>query len=409
MSTRTPSDSGQDQPTSGAAGRAGLATAAVFLVALCLRPPITAVGPLLPQIGEHYALSESAQGVLGAIPLLAFGAVSPFVHRLARRRGLETTILAALILLAAAIAVRSWTGVWGLWIGTFFIGAGIAIGNVLVPVVVRRDFPKNIAQATGGYSACITMAAAVASAIAVPIAAASDWQASLGIWGAFVLLIAALWAPRLRRRNTAVTEQQQQETGSIWREPTAWWVTAFMGLQSTLFYTLITWLPTIEISHGTSAQTAGIRLFVLHGLGLISGLTIPIVLRKTADERLGMVVASVPMALAVTGLLLWPAMMLVWVVLAGIGQGASLVAALTLVSLRGRTQQEAAKLSGMAQSVGYLLAMLGPIGAGYLADITGSWQPSLALCLVLACIQIPVALRAGVDRRSAPLPDSNRR
>jgi len=156
--------------------RAAIVTATVFLVALCLRPALTAVGPVLPQIGVDEGLGEGALGVLGALPLVAFGLASPLVHRVSRRHGMEQAVFVALLVLAAGSVIRSYAGHGGLWVGTIVIGASIAVGNVLVPVILKRDYSGNVSRATGVYTAFITGGAGIASALAVPIASAADWR-----------------------------------------------------------------------------------------------------------------------------------------------------------------------------------------------------------------------------------------
>lgn len=362
------------------------AAAAIFLVALCLRPAITAVGPLLPQISLDLELSESAQGLLGALPLLAFAFVSPQVHRVSARLGMERAVLLALLVLAAATVARSYTGAAGLWAGTIVIGCAIAVGNVLVPAIVKRDYAANVSRATGLYTAFITIGASTASAVAVPVADAVDWRLSLALWAVPALLVAVAWAPRAR--TAPVIESGPPGEGvAVWRQPRAWLITAFMGLQSTCFYVLVTWLPTIEIAHGVSERTAGLHLFVFQGMGILGGLAVPVLLRDPATRAAGAVAASLPVVVAIGGLLAAPGAALLWAAIAGLGQGASLVAALTLISLGGRTQSETTRLSGMAQSLGYLLAAAGPVAAGVLAERTGAWEATLVMIIGLGVLQ----------------------
>ncbi|MEU4564135.1 MFS transporter [Actinoplanes sp. NPDC023936] len=369
-------------------------TATVFLVALCLRPAITAVGPLLPQISVDEHLGEAAQGLLGALPLLAFALVSPQVHRFARRLGTERAVLAALLVLAAGGVVRSYAGDHGLWVGTAVIGCAIAVGNVLVPVIVKRDYAANVSRATGYYTVCITLAAATASALAVPIAGPTSWRFALSVWSLLALLIAVIWLPRTRASATPVATPAAPSGVSVWRQPRAWLITAFMGLQSTTFYMLVTWLPTIEIAGGVSERTAGLHLFLFQGMGIIGGLTIPFLLRHPRHRPLGAVVASLPVLLAIIGLLTAPALAVAWTTIAGLGQGAALVTALTLISLGGRDHAETTRLSGMAQSLGYLLAASGPFLAGLLAERTGAWTASLFLVAGFALLQIAAGAAA---------------
>ncbi|MFD4669942.1 CynX/NimT family MFS transporter [Lentzea sp. NPDC058450] len=376
--------------------------ALVFLVALNLRPTLTTVGPLLPRIGDETGLSEGAQGFLGALPLLAFAAISPLVQHPARRFGVERTLLVALVVLAIGAASRAVFGDVGLWAGTAVAGCAIAVGNVLVPTIVKRDYRDHVSPATGVYSACITVGASVASAVAVPLSHGMGWRGALAFWAVPAVVAAVIWSPRAWLGSPAVPADEAQAAVSVWRQPTAWLVTAFMGLQSTTFYVIVTWLPTIEMSEGVPAERAGLHLFVYQLVGVGAGLAIPRLMRHGDDVVRAAVTASVPMVVGVAGLLLMPAWSIVWVVIAGLGTGAALVVALTLISLRGRGQHGTTQLSGMAQSLGYLLAALGPVLAGYLAEHTGTWTASLVLVGVLGVVQVGVALVAGrVPRQPA--------
>lgn len=381
--------------------RSALLAATVFAVATCLRPAITAVGPVLTRIGEDLGLGESALGLLGALPLLAFAAVSPLVHRLSGRIGVERAILVSLVILAAGILVRSYTGSAGLWIGTIVLGSAIAVGNVLVPVLVRRDYPSNVSRATGVYTACLTLAAGTASAIAVPLSDAVDWRFALAIWAGLALVISLVWLPRVAAAPTARTLPAYRDANpvSVWRQPMAWGLTAFMGLQSTTFYIMVTWLPTIETAAGVEPTVAGVHMFVFQGVGILAGLAIPSLMQHPTDQRAGVVVASAPMVIASAGFVFAPGLMLLWVVIAGLGQGAAFVAALSLVSLRGRNHHETTKLSGMTQSVGYLLAATGPVLTGSLAESTGRWYVSLVVLGALSVLQLAVAAIVGRDRK----------
>lgn len=389
------------QATVGARVRwAPAVVALVFLVALNLRPPLTSVGPLLPQIGAEEGLSGGVLGLLGALPLLTFAVISLMVHRLSIGLGPERTVLFALLVLVAGILIRSYTGNLGLWVGTLVIGAAIAIGNVLVPAIVKRDYSTKVSRATSIYSACMAIGASVASAIAVPLSGAAGWRGSLAFWAIPALIVALLWIPRTRTREQVVEAPASDDhpATSVWRQPTAWLVTAFMGLQSSTFYFMVTWLPTIEISTGISAEQAGMHLFLYQIVGIAAGLAIPRLMRRPDNQVAATVTASVPMLIGVLGMTFVPGLNAVWAVVAGMGTGASLVVALSLIGLRGRTQYETTQLSGMAQSVGYLLASAGPIGAGYLAEGTGGWTVPLLLIVLLATVQIAVAVPAGRGR-----------
>lgn len=382
--------------------RTAALAALIFLVALNLRPALTSLGPLLPQLGPDLGINAGIQGLLGSLPLLAFAVISPLVHFLSRRVGLERAILFALLLLTAGLVVRSYAGLGGLWVGTVVIGTAIAIGNVLVPALTRRDYRAQISRATGIYAACISIGAAVAAAVAVPLSNLVGWRGALGVWALPALIVAILWLPRTR---TAEPSETPATTGplsismSVWRQPTAWLVTAFMGIQSTTFYVLVTWLPTIEVASGTSDTRAGLQLFLYQFTGFLGSLAVPRLMRRADSQVTAAVSSTALVLLGVLGVLWAPQWSSWWVILAGLGGGGALVVSLAMISLRGRTQQETTELSGMAQSMGYLLAAVGPVMAGVLTEVTGAWHAALVGLVVLLTLQIGVAVAVGKDRR----------
>lgn len=382
------------------ARRVAVVTAMVFLVALNLRPALTSVGPLLPVFAPELGLNESAQGVLGGLPVLAFAAISPFVYLMTRRIGMDRAVFATLMLLATGLLIRSYLGLSGMWAGTVIIGCAIGIGNVLVPTLVKRDYRTRVSKATGVYSACITVAASVASAVAVPMSEWFGWQNALALWAIPVVIVALLWLPRTRVDAGADDDGRLAvRPRSVWRQSVAWYAAIFMGLQSTTFYFMITWLPTIEIASGVGKQQAGMHLFAYQIVGIASALSAPLLMRRQNSQVEATVITSIPMLLGLLGLLLAPQAGLIWAIFAGLGSGGSLAVALSLIGLRGRTNLETTKMSGMVQCFGYLMAALGPMLAGVLADTTGGWTAALVAMVVVCLLQLIVAVPAGRGRR----------
>lgn len=385
----------------------------LMVVATNLRPTLTALGPVLGLVAADTGLSPSALGLLGSVPLLAFAAVSPFVQLLSRRWGPDRTVFAAMVVMLVATVVRSLPGATvSLWAGTIALGAGIAVGNVLVPALVKRDFPREVPLMTGAYTATLGLSAALASGLALPIAARGGWRLGIGVWGLIGLLALLAWWPRLRRhgRDVPVLAPLPVVTGidraagtagarhtSVWRSPLAWQVTAFMATQGTFFYLFVTWLPSIEVARGASPVRAGWDLFVFQAAGIVGGMLVSLGMRGRRDHRLAGSLVSAVMAVSMLGLLLLPGADLGWLVTAGLSSGASLVVALSLVGERSRDPLGAAKLSGMVQSVGYGLSVIGPIGAGALFQATGGWGSTLAALAGLGGVQLVVSLFAGRD------------
>ena len=364
--------------------------AAVLVAAVCMRPALTAVGPVLGLIGTDTGLSHTMLGLLSALPLLAFAAVSPIVHGPVRRIGIERTVAWALVALAAGSAFRAVPGLPQLWVGTAVAGAGIAVCNVLIPVVIRRDHPIRVPLMTAVYSATMGTAAALASGVSQPLAHLSGgWRLSLGIWAVPAAVAAVVWMLR-RSQATAEPERDLEDATPVWRSVAAWRLTAVMGLQSTTFYIMVAWLPSIATSHGASDALGGWYLFAYQAIGILAGLGLPAVLHRAGTPRAGILV-SAPLVVACLGIITLPAALPAWVLLAGISSGAALVYALTRISLAARTSAHATRLSGMAQSVGYLLAASGPVVVGWLRDSTDSWTPALVLVAALATVQATAA------------------
>lgn len=403
-----------------------LASCVIFLVALNLRPAIVAVGPLLSSIGATFGWGESIQGLLGSLPLLAFALFSMIVGALTAKLDSNKVLLWALIALAVGCIVRSLSGECMVWLGTLVIGASIAVGNVLAPAIVKRDFIDNVSFATGAYSACVTAGSALAGLTASAAADAfGGWQPALASWAIPALLAAFLWLLRTKlaknadnirtdgKRDVAEThlEQQLESTEdprpnrenaqaksplrALLKRPSTWLVTLFMGLQSAAFYTFCNWLPSIAGAAGFSSGEAGVRLFIFQALGIVSGLLIPRFMYLRGNQVCAGLLASAPLLVAALGWLLNPHLSLLWSIFGGMGQGASLVVALTLISLRGRTHAETVALSGFAQSLGYLLAACGPFAFGALTETTQGFEAPLVFMAALATAQCALSFFAG--------------
>ncbi|SIO86599.1 MFS transporter [Nocardiopsis sp. JB363] len=383
-----------------------LVLAALFLVAACLRPALTSVGSVLGQIGDTTGLSGSALGLLGALPLLGFAVVSPLVHGPAARWGVDRMVLVAMVVLCAGIIIRSLSPLPALWVGTALIGASVAVGNVLVPAIIRRDQPSRISLLTGVNTSVMNASAALAAGLAVPLSLLlGSWRPALGLWAGLVAVAVLVWAVRMRRvpgseTIGAVGTTREEPERSVWTSAKAWQVTVFMGLQSTTYFTLMNWLPTVEASRGVAPTTAGWHLFGFQLAGIVAGLAITTLMGRRAEQRPACLVVSVTMVVAMTGLVWAPGWGLLWILLAGASTGGAIVVALALIALRGGTHGRTIRLSGMAQSMGYLLAAGGPVAAGTLGQTMGVWEPVLLLVGALALVQLGVSLLAGRPERT---------
>ncbi|MFS9901810.1 CynX/NimT family MFS transporter [Salmonella enterica] len=380
-----------------------LLIAGILMIATTLRVTFTGAAPLLETIRSDYGLSTAQTGLLTTLPLLAFALVSPLAAGIARRFGMERSLFAAMLLICAGITLRSLPSAALLFAGTAIIGCGIALGNVLLPGLIKRDFSQHVARLTGAYSLTMGAAAALGSALVVPLALHGfGWRGALLMLMLFPLLAFLIWLPQWRTTRTAnLSSSQALHERGIWRSPLAWQVTLFLGLNSLIYYVIIGWLPTILISHGYSEAQAG----SLHGLLQLAtaapGLAIPLILHRFNDQRWIAALVSLLCALGAAGLWFVPGQAVIWTLLFGFGSGATMILGLTFIGLRASSAHQAAALSGMAQSVGYLLAACGPPVMGKLHDASGSWYLPLSGVTVLAIIMAIFGLYAGRDREIA--------
>jgi CP family cyanate transporter-like MFS transporter len=371
--------------------------ASVVLVALNLRPAVVGVGPLLADIRADEALTATAAGVLTALPVLCFGALAPVAPRLARRIGIERALLSALVVLALGCVVRALPGVAALFGGTVLIGAAIATGNVLMPALVKRDFAHRTGLMTAAYSASISVGGAMGAALTAPLAdgLGLGWRAALGAWALWAVAAAVCWLPQLRR--VARPPASAPPVTALRRSPIAWQVTAYMGLQSLGFYATTSWLPAVFTDRGYLPATAGVLVATMSLTGIAGGMAAPVLAARSQRQRWLAVLITVTTAIGLAGVLV-PGVELVACVVLGIGQGAALGLALTLMTVRAPDSAHAAQLSGMAQCLGYMLAATGPFAVGALHDLTDGWTVPLVVLLVLLVPQAVVGMLAGRDR-----------
>ncbi|GLX70438.1 CynX/NimT family MFS transporter [Paenibacillus glycanilyticus] len=377
----------------------------IIFVAANLRAPITSVGPLVSYIRESTGISNSVAGLLTTVPLLAFTFMSPFAPQLARRYGVERVILTALIVIGIGTLCRTLSSSAALFGGTVLIGLSIAVCNVLIPSLVKRDFSGKIGLMTGVYSVSMNFCGALASGISVPLArdAGLGWQGALSCWLILTALGILFWLPRMRHSRLTNAEQAQVNTATPvvkpWRSPLAWQVTLFMGLQSFIFYNLVAWLPEILNSRGMSDDSAGWMLSLIQFSMLPFTFVIPIIASRMQSQRLLVIITTLLYVIGIGGLMLdGNHLVPLWSVLIGIAGAGSFSLAMLFFTLRTRTTHAAAQLSGMAQSVGYLLAAVGPLVFGMIHDVTGHWTVSIAMLIAASFLIFMFGMGAARNR-----------
>lgn len=381
-----------------------LLIAGILMIATSLRVTFTGAAPLLDAIRSDYGLTTAQTGLLTTLPLLAFALISPLAAGVARRIGMERSLFIALLLIMAGIALRSVPHATLLFVGTAVIGCGIALGNVLLPGLIKRDFPGQVAKLTGAYSLTMGAAAALGSALVVPVAlGGAGWHGALLMLVIFPLLALLLWLPQWRQRPAgSLSGARALHNRGIWRASLAWQVTLFLGINSLIYYVIIGWLPAILQSHGYSETQAG----SLHGLLQLAtaapGIAVPLILHRVKDQRGIAGLAALMCAVSTAGLWFMPDQAVMWTLIFGFGSGATMILGLTFIGLRASSAHQAAALSGMAQSVGYLLAACGPPLMGKIHDTQGDWRIPLLACALASVVMAVCGVLAGRDREIAP-------
>ena len=362
--------------------------AAIVAVALNQRPAVVAVAPVLGELRADTGLSSAMAGLLTTLPVLCFGAFAPIAPRLARRIGLETAVALSLVLLAAGIALRLLPPVALLYAGSVLAGAAIALANVLLPAYVKREF-RRPGAVMGLYSAALNVGAAAGAALTIPLAGVLgvDWRWALGSWLVLALVALALWLPVAgtgHAHRTSAPLPEGEGSWSLLRQPLARQVTAYLGLQSVQFYSLAAWLPTVLADAGVPVSQGGLFLGLANVVGAAGALLAPAQAGRMRTQRPLIVAVALAYVVGLGGLLVSPADgTLVWVAAFGLAQGSGFALALTLIVLRSPTPLTAARLGGVAQCLGYLLAACGPVVLGVLHDGTHGWSWPLAVLLAL--------------------------
>ena len=385
-----------------------LLAAGIVGTAFCLRLVFASLSVRLPEVARATGLAPWQVGLLTTLPVLCLGLCAPIAPRLARRWGVERSLFSALLLIALGTALRALGPVWALFSFSILTGAAIATANVLLPTLVKRDFEDRTALLTGAYVTAISGGAALAAAVTVPIEAAlgGDWRVGLSMWALPVACALLLWLPQVRRGATREAGIVLPVAG-LWRDPLAWSVALFMGLQSALAFCVLGWLAPILRERGLDAVTAGLVLSVLIVVQLATSLSVPSIATRRPGQRMIAVVLSVAGTVGLLGLLLAPLSgVWVWAVIQGLAQGGLFSLALTMVLLRSPDSHVASHLSGMAQSVGYVPAALAPLGVGLLHQWTGGFQAVAGLVVLIGIGLVVTGLIAGratvVMARSAP-------
>lgn len=375
----------------------------IILISLNLRPSVTAVGPLVAEIRESTGLSSSLIGLLTTLPVLAFGIFSVLTALFTRKIGTEGTMAFALFILTAGTLMRALPSHLALFGGTLLLGIGIALGNVLLPGIVKKKFPKRAGLMTGIYSSMLGVSATIATGISVPLSqgAGLGWRWTLGSWGFFSALALLAWLPQLKSNMPVIMKKSfRASIRDLGTSKLAWHIAVFVGLQSLTFYTLTAWLPEILIDRGMDSTHAGWVLATMHGVGVIGTFMTPYLVSEKPSQHKSVLWIVLFEMISLVGLIIplpyW------WVVsfsaILGFCLGGSFGLALLFILLRSHDSDSANELSGMSQSIGYTIAAVGPVLFGALFDWTQNWMIPLGFLFVVALIKLRSGWEAGKNQ-----------
>lgn len=377
-----------------------LLAVAVVLTAMNLRPAITSVGPLLAEMRADLGASALWASLLTTLPGLCFAGAGLAAPLLSRRFGIGTAIAFALGVLTVGLVLRVVDGPLVVLGGTLVATAGIALVNVLIPVVIKDSFPARVGMMTGVYTAALQGGGALGSSVSPPMEGVlGGWRPALGVWAALAAVALVAWL--LASRGTGRIARTTAAGGSgrsLMRNRLAWIVTIFFGLQAFIAYVVMGWLPQVFIDAGVSKGDAGLLLGLMSVIAVPISLVIPPIAARQGSQSLWILGMGLCGFAGMFGLLFAPAASpLLWSILIGIGMSVFSLA-LTVIALRARTGADTARLSGMAQGFGYLLAAVGPFVFGLLHDATGSWTVSLIVLIAVMCAQMAFGVLAGRRR-----------
>ncbi|MFD7578386.1 CynX/NimT family MFS transporter [Kitasatospora sp. NPDC059817] len=404
-SPRTEARPQTERPSTPSSGKhlVWLFAIAIAAAAFNLRPVVTSLGPLLDQVRADLGMNPTLAGLLTAVPSLCFGLFGFAAPSMARRIGPIAVITAGMGAITLGVLSRSFAGGTAVFLLlTALALAGVAVSNVLIPVVIKRYFPDKVGPMIGLYSMALSAGTALAAAVTVPMTSAlgGDWRYGLGVWAGLAALALLLWLPVLLTKR----ERGERAGGAaavrlpITRSRTAWAMACFFGLQATGAYVVMGWMPKIFQDAGVDKGTSGVLLAVTMVIGVPVSFVLPNLAARRGDQRLFVVVLAACGIAGYAGLALAPAgASWLWAVLVGLSNCAFPLV-LTMIGLRARTAGGVAQLSAFAQGVGYLISIPGPILIGRIYQMTGEWYGPLGFLALLLVPQMLFGLRAAMAR-----------
>ena len=373
----------------------------MVLISINLRTSIASVGPLIPFIREDLGISNGAAGFLTTLSLITFAIFSLFAPSLGKKLGHGKAIFLGILLLAIGVVIRVQGGIALLYLGTALTGVGIVTANVLMIPFFKARIPEKIGLMTALLSTGMSLFAAIASGISVPLAEELGWgwRGALLSWVGLMVLALIAWIPQLSPPKSK-DNAEALEGKNVWKSRLAWQITGFMGTQSVMYFTMITWLPDLLIARGMTPVNAGMALFYMQLISLIGAFFTPNLLLRLPQQSGVVIVVGIGYLLGYSALFIHNELLtFAALTVIGIGSGASLSIAYTLISMRTAEALTTSRLSGMVQSAGYVLAAFGPLVFGICLDVFGNWNLLIWFLLAMTLQFIVLGIPSGRDQK----------
>lgn len=374
----------------------------VIFIAGGLRSPMTAVSPVLNEILSEFGLNTLQGSFLTSIPLIVFASCSILISKIGVKKGINTSLIYSLLFLTLGLYLRVYSGVSFLYLGSILIGLGICIGNVITPAYIKKKFPNKVGVMTGVFAVAMNFVAAIASGLSISIGqwTLQGWRGSLGVWTLWAAI--ALFAISLETGVNRNSKKQEEEKSvkiknrfNVFRSKQAWNISVFMGIQSLVYYCLVALLPSFLIDYGMKEAETGVILSVIQLAMLPIMFVSPIVATKMRDQKLMIYLVGLMMFVGI-GMLTFLKTEYIYftATLIGMASGLAFSLAILFFSLKSKTMDGTIKISGKAQSVGYLIAAFGPPVFGVLHDWDMSWKSSFYFLLVMIIVMTIFGLKA---------------
>ncbi|MDO4903249.1 MAG: MFS transporter [Limosilactobacillus sp.] len=351
----------------------------LVLLGVCMRMPITSIPSVIKEIAATFHVAPTSLGILTTIPLLCFGLLSSIVSSTAQRIGNEMTLAIGMVLMFVGSYLRI-INFPLLMVGTVMVGMAITCINVLLPAIISDKYPEKIGSVTGLYNMAMTLFAAIGAYAIAPITNASSWQTAVIVISVIALVTTIVWLPNLKYNDRGESDNGAADAGTnMWKKLNAWWMLLFFGFQCFVFYSIVAWLPTMAMDAGLNSDQSSLIAGLLQLFALPFAFAVPVIASKMSDRRPILIAAGVASMIGAV-MLLFPVDSFVYfcivALLMGAGSTTTFVLAMTLFGLKTKSVADTRNLSGMVQSVGYLIAALGPVIVGNLNAHTHNWVAS---------------------------------